>query len=89
MGQRRVKLETLDNLIHYSLALYLGLPIVIFVGYFVSGQLGLFGIDPTIDENDCHNSRNHLRAVMFDCVFGSKRKVKISFHKSNFGQRRI
>ena len=50
MGQRRVKLETLDSLIHYSLALYLGLPIVIFAGYFVLGQLGLFGIDPTIDE---------------------------------------
>jgi hypothetical protein len=49
MGERRVKLETLDRLIHYSLALYLGLPIVIFAGYFVLGQLGLFGLDPTID----------------------------------------
>ena len=49
MGQRRVKLETLDSLIHYSLALYLGLPIVIFAGYFILGQFGLFGISRQID----------------------------------------
>lgn len=49
MGQRRVKLETLDSLIHYSLALYLGLPIVIFAGYFLLGQLGLFGITKQMD----------------------------------------
>lgn len=49
MGQRRVKLETLDSLIHYSLALYLGLPIVIFAGYFILGQFGPFGISRQIN----------------------------------------
>jgi hypothetical protein len=49
MGQRRIKLELLDGFIHYSLAIYLGLPVLIFTGYFIFGQLGLFGISSSID----------------------------------------
>ena len=49
MGERRVKLETLDSLIHYRLALYLALPIVIFAGYCILGQFGFFGISRQID----------------------------------------
>src|SRR6187549_3180431 len=43
MGQRKVSLEPLDGFIHYSLAIYFGLPILIFVGYFIFGQFGFFG----------------------------------------------
>ena len=50
MRQQRVKLEIWDALIHYSLALYLGLPVVILVGYFSLAQFGLFGIARRIDE---------------------------------------
>ena len=49
MGQRRVSLDPLDGFIHYSLAIYFGLPILIFAGYFIFGQLGLFGISSSID----------------------------------------
>ena len=49
MGQRKVKLELLDGLIHYRLALCCGLPILFFAGYLILGQLGLFGISPFVD----------------------------------------
>ncbi len=49
MGQRKVSLEPLDGFIHYSLAIYFGLPILIFAGYFIFGQFGLFGISSSID----------------------------------------
>lgn len=49
MGQRKVSLELLDGFIHYSLAIYFGLPILFFAGYFIFGQLGLFGISSDID----------------------------------------
>ena len=49
MEQRKVSLEPLDGFIHYSLAIYFGLPILFFAGYFIFGQLGLFGISSSID----------------------------------------
>ena len=49
MGQRKVSLELLDGFIHYSLAIYFGLPILLFAGYFIFGQLGLFGVSSNID----------------------------------------
>lgn len=49
MRQEKVRLSTLDKLIHYSLAIYFGLPILIFAGYFIFGQLGLFGLDSSLD----------------------------------------
>jgi hypothetical protein len=49
MGQRKVSLELLDGFIHYSLAIYFGLPILFFAGYFIFGQLGLFGVSSNID----------------------------------------
>lgn len=49
MRQKRIRLETLDAFIHYSLAIYFGLPILIFIGYYLFGQLGLLGISSTID----------------------------------------
>src|SRR5436190_1394760 len=49
MGQRKVRLELLDGFIHYSLAIYFGLPILFFAGYFIFGQLGLFEIGSSID----------------------------------------
>ena len=49
MGQRKVKLKPLDTLIHYSLAIYFGLPVLIFVGHSILGQLGLFGIKSSFD----------------------------------------
>jgi hypothetical protein len=49
MGQRKVRLEPLDGFIHYSLAIYFGLPILIFAGYFIFAQLGVLGISSTID----------------------------------------
>jgi hypothetical protein len=49
MGQRKVSLEPLDGFIHYSLAIYFGLPILFFAGYFIFGQVGLFGISSSID----------------------------------------
>ena len=49
MGQRKVSLEPLDGFIHYSLAIYFGLPILFFAGYFIFGQLGFFGISSSFD----------------------------------------
>lgn len=49
MGQRKVSLEPLDGFIHYSLAIYFGLPILFLIGYFIFGQFGLFGISSSID----------------------------------------
>ena len=49
MGQRKIRLELLDGFIHYSLAIYLGLPVLIFTEYFIFGQLRLFGISSSID----------------------------------------
>jgi hypothetical protein len=49
MGQRKVSLELLDGFIHYSLAIYFGLPILFLTAYFIFGQLGLFGISSNVD----------------------------------------
>ena len=49
MKPKRVSLGALDSCIHYSLAILLGLPILIFAGYFVLGHLGLFEIGPYVD----------------------------------------
>jgi hypothetical protein len=49
MGHRRIKLEALDSLIHYSFALYLGLPIIICTGYFFLAKFGFFGVDSRIN----------------------------------------
>ncbi|MEJ1238431.1 hypothetical protein WBG78_09890 [Chryseolinea sp. T2] len=49
MGQKNVSLEILDRLVHYSLALTFGLPILCFVGYPLLGQFELFGISSSID----------------------------------------
>jgi hypothetical protein len=50
MKPTRVSLGPLDSCIHYSLAILFGLPILIFTGYFVFGQLGLIDISPYVDE---------------------------------------
>jgi hypothetical protein len=50
MKPTRVSLGPLDSCIHYSLAILFGLPILIFTGYFVCGQLGLIDISPYVDE---------------------------------------
>jgi hypothetical protein len=49
MRQKKVRLELMDGIIHYSLAIYFGLPVVFFIGYYISGKLGLFEISSSID----------------------------------------
>lgn len=56
-AQKRVRLKTLDALTHYNLAICFGLPIIIFVGYFIVAHLGLLGISSSID----------ITAVMIVC----------------------
>ena len=49
MRQRKVSLTPLDALIHYSLAVYFVLPILILAGYYLFGRFGLFGFSSLID----------------------------------------
>jgi hypothetical protein len=49
MRQKRVRLDTLDTFIHYSLAIYFGLPILIFAVYFMLVKLDVLGNKPDID----------------------------------------
>jgi hypothetical protein len=83
MGQRRVKLETIDSLIHYSLALYLGLPIVIFAGYFFLGQLGLFGITRQIDAMIIILPTLILGPLSLIAYLIQREKLKFRFIKAN------
>jgi hypothetical protein len=86
MGKRRVKLEPLDRLIHYSFALSLGLPIVIFAGYFVLAQLGLFGIDPRIDEMVIIIPAMILGPLCLIAYLFQREKLKFKFIKATMGK---
>ncbi|MBT1696044.1 hypothetical protein KK083_04090 [Fulvivirgaceae bacterium PWU4] len=50
MRQKRVRLEILDGIIHYSLAIYVALPVLILGLYFTFAKLGLFGVNSSINE---------------------------------------
>lgn len=49
MRQKRVGLEILDGIIHYSLAIHVALPVLILGLYFIFGKLGIFGVDFSVD----------------------------------------
>ncbi len=79
MRHKRVRLDTLDTFIHYSLAIYFGLPILIFAVYFMLATLGVLGNKPDIDILSVIIPTLMLGPIAFILYMIQYRKLKFLF----------
>lgn len=85
MRQRKVRLAPLDGFIHYSFAIYFGLPVLIFAGYFIFGQLGLFGISSSIDISVAIIPGIILAPISLILYFIQRNKLQFQFVATSAG----